>query len=348
MDEFARKTTNDRDAYFEEAASRRDLNSIIIEKDFWVCWTLKRLMGSTGLAKQLTFKGGTSLSKAYGLIDRFSEDVDLTISKTAPLISDVKSPLENGIGRNERDRRSQSLKEAAQRYVATVVMPLLTQDVAAALNTNDEWSIVLDPDDGELQTLLFNYPKSKGHDSKYTANSNSAGQSYIQPRIKLEFGVRGDSEPSHLKTIKPYLAEEFPSELPNAGFEVLTLSVIRTFWEKVTILHALHHNGKLRKGMSRHYYDTLMLAQSGIANTALQSPDLLQQVVLNKTWMFADKSASYETAVLGSLRLVPSDETILKLKQDYREMADMFMTAPPSFEELLAGILEIEQTLNQK
>ncbi len=86
MDEFARKSANDRDVYFEEAASRRDLNSIIIEKDFWVCWTLKRLMDCTELAKQLTFKGGTLLSKAYGLIDRFSEDVDLTISKTAPLI----------------------------------------------------------------------------------------------------------------------------------------------------------------------------------------------------------------------------------------------------------------------
>ena len=227
-------------------------------------------------------------------------------------------------------------------------MPSLTLEIAAALNTNDDWSIELDPEDVDLQTLLFNYPKAKDHGSKYTANSNGAGQSYIKPRIKLEFGARGDSEPSQLRTIKPYLAEEFPSELPNAEFEFPTLSVVRTFWEKVTILHALHHNGKLRGSMSRHYYDTLMLAKSGIANIASQSPDLLQKVVLNKTLMFADKSASYETAVLGSLRLVPPDETVMKLKQDYREMEDMFMTAPPTFEELLAGILEIEQTLNQK
>jgi len=85
----------------------------------------------------------------------------------------------------------------------------------------------------------------------------------------------------------------------------------RTFWEKATILHALHHNEKLREGMSRHYYDTLMLARGGIAGKALTEPDLLEQVVRNKSLMFADKSASYETATLGTLRLIPSATTAI-------------------------------------
>lgn len=84
MDNFARRDGADRLAFFNEAAARRDVTPIIIEKDFWVCWVLRRLMETPGLGEHLTFKGGTSLSKAYGIIDRFSEDIDLTIGRTAP------------------------------------------------------------------------------------------------------------------------------------------------------------------------------------------------------------------------------------------------------------------------
>ena len=85
MDEFALRPDDDRFAFISEAAARRDVAPIIIEKDFWVCWTLRRLLSIPGMADTLTFKGGTSLSKAYGIIERFSEDIDLTISRTAPL-----------------------------------------------------------------------------------------------------------------------------------------------------------------------------------------------------------------------------------------------------------------------
>lgn len=122
MDEFARRPPEDRRAFIEEAASRRDLTRTIIEKDFWVCWTLRRLINCTDLSGHFMFKGGTSLSKAYGVIHRFSEDIDLTISKSAPLVCDVPSPMEDGISGKERQRRSKALKAAAQQYVATMVM----------------------------------------------------------------------------------------------------------------------------------------------------------------------------------------------------------------------------------
>src|SRR3990167_3866322 len=107
MDEFARRAAADRRAYFEESAARRDLTAIIIEKDFWVCWTLRRLTRASALAEHLTFKGGTSLSKAYGVIARFSEDIDLTISRAAPLLCDIGSPMEQGVsGKGRGDRKS--------------------------------------------------------------------------------------------------------------------------------------------------------------------------------------------------------------------------------------------------
>jgi hypothetical protein len=341
MDEFARRPARDRQAFIEEAAKRRDLTPLVLEKDFWVCWTLRRLFGIAALAGSLTFKGGTSLSKAYGLIYRFSEDIDLTIGRTAPLVRDALPPIEDGISSKERQRRIEALKAAAQRFVTDLAMPLLTAEIETALGTADRWSVTLDPEDKDGQTLLFNYPKT-------TSYGGASENTYIKPRIKLEFGARGDTEPFETKTISPYLAEEFPDELPDAAIDLPTLAVIRTFWEKATILHALHHNEKLREGMSRHYYDTLMLASGGIAGKALADPNLLEQVVRNKSLMFADKSASYETAVLGTLRLIPSATTTEKLKQDYANMAEMFMVEPPSFGDLLAGIEELEIRLNSR
>lgn len=147
MDDFARLGTADRRAFITEAASRRNLTPVIIEKDFWVCWTLRRLTRSEDLAAHLTFKGGTSLSKAYGIIQRFSEDIDLTIRRSAPPLDTVAPPMEPGISGNERQRRTKALRTAAQAYVETIAMPALARAVEVALGTTDGWTIELDPED---------------------------------------------------------------------------------------------------------------------------------------------------------------------------------------------------------
>lgn len=353
MDDFARRPAEDRRAYIEEAAARRGLTPIVIEKDFWVCWTLRRLVNAPELKGQFIFKGGTSLSKAYGLIHRFSEDIDLTIDRTAPKVRDVKPPMEDGISGNERQRRCGQLKEAAQSYVDTLAKPALIREIKAAIGTAEKWSVTLDQEDPDRQTILFNYPRVIDYGQGYGRGGFGVGEygegetGYIKPRIKLEFGARGDTEPAEPKRITPYLAEEFPEQLPNSVCELATLDVVRTFWEKVTILHALYHNGKLRPAMSRHYHDTLMLARAGVDDRALDRTDLLEQVVRNKGLMFADKSAQYDHAVPGSLNIRPSGPTADKLKQDYAAMTEMFMTEPPSFDELMAGIQELEAKLNR-
>ena len=228
MDEFARRPAEDRRAFIDEAAARRDLTPIIIEKDFWVCWTLRRLIMCPDLAGHMTFKGGTSLSKAYGIIERFSEDIDLTISRSAPLLMDVASPMDDDITGKERERRTRALKTAAQAYVATVAMPLLAREIEAALGTSEGWSLVLDPDDEDEQTLLFVYPRTSGYGLTYGENYGGADESgYIKQRIKLEFGARGDTEPFELRPISPYLAEDFREELPDAVTEVPALAVAR-------------------------------------------------------------------------------------------------------------------------
>ena len=167
MDNFARRPADERRVFFAEAAARRDLTPLIVEKDFWVCWTLRRLMGTPELAGVLTFKGGTSLSKAFGIIKRFSEDIDLTINRSAPLLGDVASPMASEISGKERERRGKALSAAAQEWVATILQPTLAQAIEGALGTREGWSLEANPDDGDRQTILFNYPASSGYGLEY-------------------------------------------------------------------------------------------------------------------------------------------------------------------------------------
>lgn len=246
MDDFARRADDDRLAFINEAAARRDVTPIIIEKDFWVCWTLRRLMSVPVLAENITFKGGTSLSKAYGIIERFSEDIDLTIGRKAPMIIDTLPPMEKNISGKERERRTKALKAAAQTFVQEIALPELSAAIAQALGKTDGWSVLIDPEDHDAQTILFRYPVIGNFVGDFDPEQfdhrefETGAYGYILPRVKLEFGARGETEPSELRTISPYLAQEFPDELPDATISVSTLSVERTFWEKVTILHALH------------------------------------------------------------------------------------------------------------
>lgn len=350
MDKFITLPEQDKRAAFQEAANRRGVLPIIIEKDFWVCWTLKHLLTIPELAPHITFKGGTSLSKAYGIIDRFSEDIDLTISKSAPYTKDAKNPAEEGISGKERQRRIDSLKEGAQKFVSEIALPKLNEKLQEVCGNESGWKVESASDDNDKQTILFYYPKLLSYGQPYGVGSYGVGVygggGYIRPAIRLEFGARGDIEPSEQKTITPYIAEEFPDLFDSPQCSVPTLAVERTFWEKVTILHALHHGSKMRDRMSRHYYDTYTLDLKGITDSALENLPLLDQVVHNKSIFFKDNKASYETAKIGSLKLVPSDEMLAELKADYKAMQEMFMTEAPEFDQIISTLRELEGRIN--
>lgn len=334
MEKFLQLAEERRKNFFIQAGLEIGYTPIVVEKDFWVCWTLKQIFEAPDLAKYLTFKGGTSLSKAYDIIDRFSEDIDLTISKNAPLLADLKGPMEDDISGKERQRRIDALKENAQTYVAEYILPTLKDKVESALGSNNGWNLFLDSRDADNQTITFAYPKIFD------------GTNYILPEIKLEFGARGEVEPSEIRPIKSYIAQTYPNLFDGEEIKVTTLSVERTFWEKVTILHALHHGKNIRDRMSRHYYDTYMLMQKGVDARAIKQPKLLERVVKNKTLLFKDNKASYETAVVGSLKLLPSADKLAEFKKDYAQMQEMFTKSAPSFDEIISGLTELEKRIN--
>lgn len=354
MDKWGALPEEDRRLAFQEAASQQGVRPIIIEKDFWVCWILKQLYSSDGLGEHLTFKGGTSLSKAYNLIERFSEDIDLTISRDAPILANTADPMEDSISGKERERRISQLKSNAQSFVEDKAFPILEQKIKDTLGYYGQWNLSMDDEDKDKQTILFHYPRLMNYGMGYGMGGYGVGRfgegeiGYIKPIIRLEFGARGEIEPSERKIITPYIAETFPKLFTAKEIAVQTLSATRTFWEKATILHALHHGSKIRNRMSRHYYDTYIMAEKGIADAALQSSELLAKVVRNKSLLFSDNKASYDTAVIGSLRLLPDDTKLAELKRDYAAMNEMFIGEAPEFEEMVNGLAVLEKKINSK
>jgi hypothetical protein len=102
----------------------------------------------------------------------------------------------------------------------------------------------------------------------------------------------------------------------------------------------------MRDRMSRHYYDTYMLAQKGIASKVMADPALLKHVLRNKSLLFRDTKASYETAVPGSLKLLPAAGQLPALEKDYERMAEMFIGEYPNFDVIMASLAEVERKIN--
>lgn len=322
MKRFLDLPLNERRELITEAAARRGISAVIIEKDFWVCLVLEKLFQSD-FGDHLTFKGGTSLSKAYGLISRFSEDIDLTLDKA----------FINRFG-NATSVAPSKITKQAKKVIKEHLLPALQ----AALKDHGKCSISSDDE----QTILFEYESVIGE-----------GLDYIPKRIKIEFGARGEMEPNIQKSVTPYLAETLPEvfdgDVPQISVTALTAE--RTFWEKATILHSLAHQPKergLQDRMSRHYHDLLMLAQNAeLLKNALNDPALLAKVVAHKREYFKEQWDWYDSAKRGTLKILPPPHLLKTVEKDYNKMNVMlFDQEPVSFAELLEGLETLERQIN--
>lgn len=318
----------------------------IIEKDFWVCWTLEQLFASE-LANNLIFKGGTSLSKVYKATERFSEDIDLTIKKD--FLGIAPESLPHSKYSNTKNRKLvDGLNEKAIELVQEDILALLKARFAAPLN-GFAWGVrLIEPPANrhEKLTVLFDYPAGEDY---------SGNNGYIKPEVRLEFGASGDITPHHQASVCPYIAEILIERVPSIfnPLPVITVSVldaIRTFWEKATILHSWHYvpADKSLGKVSRHMYDVIKLCEQGYDAKAKSAPDLLAAVVLNKKSYFPDSTNWYDTATPGSLKLTPPESRHKELRADYTEMQQMCFSSVPSFEQLLSLLQKIESELNRR
>lgn len=325
MDGIVDLALDDRRALFSETASRRGMTEAVVEKDFWVCYVLQKLCESDKLADKLRFKGGTSLSKVFGVIDRFSEDIDLVLSWET--LTD-KDPFEER-SRTQQQRFLIEVREKARNYIAVAILPDLRGRISAKCNA------VIDGEDA--QTINITYPK--------TFESE-----YLRPEIKLEIGPVALGRPCREYTIRSFASEEFPDRFESPECTPKVISAERTFWEKALILHQEAHRteevGEQPLRYSRHYYDLMRLAQSEIKRKALKDIALLESVVDFSSRFFPRAWARYDLAGPPTFCLLPPEPVERMLRADYSRMLEMIYGERPAFDEILESLENLEDEIN--
>lgn len=284
----------------------------------------------------MTFKGGTSLSKAYGLIHRFSEDIDLSIEKDFLGFGENNDP-EKAASKKKQRAAIEELGKACAAYVQGKMLKELRTIVAENLGSTDGWQLIVDPQDPDEQTLLFEYPSTAPKDS------------YIRPFVKIEMGARSEHWPVSQRKIQSYVKTVLKDKVHEVEVEVKVLNVERTFWEKATILHQYAHlpeDKKIPARISRHLYDFFCLLNSQAKEKALTEVELLERVAIHKSIYFASGWANYATARRGTLKLFPQDRTLRDLEEDFRLMKQMFLQEAPDWKLILKVIKEFEAEFN--
>lgn len=339
MTDFWSLDVEQRRIAFEQGGAQKGWTPLSVEKDYWVYYALRHLFDMPELAGHVTFKGGTSLSKAWGLIDRFSEDIDLTIGRDLLGFTGEMAP-EHAQTTSKQSKLLKALRLAAGEYVRTTVFPALRTRIEGELG-NQTWTLSLDTEDPDQQTILFEYPTL----FEYTVSS------YIRPRVKIEFGARADPWPASVRPIKPIVGELFPLlEIPPVDVQVLAAE--RTFWEKAMLLHEerFRPTEKVRGArMARHYYDIYCLIQTGVAEVAARDMALFTQVAEHRRVFFQQRWVDYTTLQPTTLEMMPTVDQYKAWHQDYLDMQpEMFSEAPPNFDVIMSDISQFQSDFKER
>lgn len=310
-----------------------------VEKDFWVCWALDALYHRLPHGgPRLLFKGGTSLSKAYGLIHRFSEDIDVTVFR-----DDLDQPASveelEALSNKKRRAKLDAIRSACRDYIIGPLRETLNTLVADA--TGRTGRVEVDEADPECQTLLVWYPEVEPRNG-----------AYVRPAVRIESGAKSALDPNRPTLIRPYIADEAPTlDLAVAG--VTTIDPGRTFWDKVVIAHGLRRwyerRGMLRQEgqrVSRHYYDLHCLMNSDLGTAALADLNLAQDCVRHARMFFNRPDYDLASAQPGSFALTPVDGMIEELRRDYASTVAMIFGEAPSFDAILASVRTLETAAN--
>ena len=328
----------DRRDVFEAAASRLDTLPSYVEKDFWVGLVLNLLFtrlpnGHPGLL----LKGGTSLSKAFGLIERFSEDIDLVIFRDGLGFVGARDPtIAENLSRNKRNALFEELVAACSRYVLGDLKTALT-----SLLEQFETECRVGADDDDRQTLLVEYPSLYGDGA------------YVSPRVKIEAGARSALDPSVSCAIKPYIADElYDWSLDVDGIRAIAPE--RTYWEKLLILHGLYCGYRDEKRLpadrhrvSRHYYDVAMMTATETGKSAVSNVDLLHAVREHNLIAFRQAWKRFEEATPGSVRLIPQSRLRTEIERDYEAMQGMVLGDVPDFGWIIEQLQHAEASINR-
>ena len=333
---FLKLTRDDQREVLELAREKTDRPTHLLEKDVWVVWTLGALFDSP-LSTDLTFKGGTSLSKAYKVIDRFSEDIDLTydIRKLIGDLIDDDGALPSS--RSQANKWTKAVRERLPDWIATHVQPVIEAALA-----RDQVDAGLEIGGKDNDKLFLHYLALK------------KGTGYVSPVVALEFGGRATGEPHQVLPVTCDMDGHVPDvSFPSAS--PLVMSVARTFWEKATAAHVYCAQGRIRgERYARHWHDLAALGRSQYFSEAVMDRAVATSVAQHKSFFFIEKDGAgsvidYMPAVSGKLNIIPEGNALAALAEDYANMlADQVMLGDAlSFDQLMKTCREIEVQANR-
>jgi hypothetical protein len=337
--EFMRQPSPQRASVFVEAAGERRTTPANIEKDFWLCFVLDALFtGRKQTWPTMFFRGGTSLSKAFGLIDRFSEDIDVAMDR-ARFLPGTLAALEK-LDDVNRETRLDALSRLSAQFVRDDIVPHLTAHFKKTVDDKTEIPQVVVSKTDEL-TIEVPYQALTRGDT-----------SYIRSIVRLEFSIRAALTPRANKTITPYIAPML-DDAKMAVAKVPTIAARRTFWDKLLIAHEIKgrfgsDTNPLRadERVSRHYYDLYKLLKAKVVDTKPEALSLARNCQRHSSLFYPTPGVDISSAVPGTFDIIPSESLRTLLERDYGQMAVMIFGSVPSFGEILNELETFQTRVN--
>lgn len=335
MIQFLQLNTEDRKLLIEQVARKTGLPVQSIEKDWWVTFVLRALF-SLPMAEYFIFKGGTSLSKAWNLIERFSEDIDIALSPEAFGRAYVSEPSHSYV---------KTLKREGCAYTTEIIKTALVDQLSSMGVPDNLVSIEAEAvsptkPDKDPQTLYV----------RYTSLFSQTG--YLLDTIKLEFGVRSLLEPYSSANVISILGKEVRSvAYAENAFTVSAVEPRKTFMEKMMLLHEKYLQGiqpRSAERQSRHLYDLHSMIHSKVADEVLNDRALYQTLLKHRSHYVRLKGINYDKMFLHALRFIPPEDLLAFFKTDYENMI-MHMTYGnvPDFETLVQGLIAFKARVDQ-
>ncbi|SNB43068.1 conserved hypothetical protein [Flavobacterium psychrophilum] len=320
----------EKEAVFNAIAAEKGMTPFAVEKDWWVSRTLE-IIFQMNIAKHLVFKGGTSLSKAWKMINRFSEDIDLAIDKEF---------FDGYSGDISKTKISKLRKEAGVYTKGTFFGELQEEFKAKGFNDLDFIVIEAEDSDQDPRVIEIYYPNVIAQPSEY-----------IKPRVQIEVSCRSLREPFTVKSFGALVDEVYAGrDFTEPLFEVPTVNPERTFLEKVFLLHEEFHRPaeKIRVDrLSRHLYDIYHLTKAGIAEKAINDKELYETIVAHRYKFSRVGEVDYNLHNPKTLNPIPIPGIIEEWKADYAKMKDdmIYEENKPSFEDLINNLEELRTKL---
>ena len=328
MKELLKLNQSRRNIIFETTAREMKVTPVVIEKDFWVCVVLDYLLNKSQYKDCFIFKGGTSLSKCYHVIERFSEDLDIVLKWDVLGYNDELVYKDRS--KNQNYLFETKMNEKGARFIQNEIKSDLLESLAS-----DIPGLNIKSDDNDPMVLYVEYP-------------HSASNHYINSVVKLEIGPMAAKTPMEHKQVSPYYVNYFDLKDDDKEFDVSVVSIARTFYEKLLILYS-ETNRPIEKKMPtryfRHYYDVAMIYQSEYYADIIKQKELFEEVRLFKNKYYRTYWSKIEGCSLSTIRIYPPKHCIRDLRNDYEQMKEMFFGEIPSFEEVLSLIASLEKEL---